>query len=232
MPLDLRPLVPVEHHDELAVLVADARAAVPLRDDNGVFTGAWPMGLLRRAMLEAGHRLALYDPGHAVELTVGELDQRLAGASEPTAADAAARLEARMADSARSAPSTLGPEFAIPPLSALPRPLALMGAAQLAAADNMRGADAAPSGSGTPPIPAARWSWTIPPTRSSSSNRATSSSRKRRARHGTSCSATPVRWLRPPAGSCRTRRCSHESSAFRHSSELATRNFGSRPECS
>lgn len=148
VPLDLRPLVPVEHHDELAVLVADARAAVPLRDDNGVFTGAWPMGLLRRAMLEAGHRLALYDPGHAVELTIGELDQRLAGASEPTAADAAARLEARMADSARSAPSTLGPEFAIPPLSALPRPLALMGAAQLAAADNMRGADARAVGIG------------------------------------------------------------------------------------
>src|SRR5262249_50381306 len=44
-PVDLHALVPVEHHDELDALVADARMAVPLRDDNGVFTGAWPMGL-------------------------------------------------------------------------------------------------------------------------------------------------------------------------------------------
>jgi pyruvate,water dikinase len=151
VPFDLLPLVPAEHHDELAVLVADARAAVPLRDDNGVFTGAWPMGLLRRAMLEAGRRIALRVPDHAVELTVDELDQRLAGASEPTAVDASNRRDARMVDSARTAPATLGPEFAIPPLSALPRPLALIGAAQLAAADNMRGADATAVGIGDAP---------------------------------------------------------------------------------
>jgi pyruvate,water dikinase len=150
-PLDLRPLVPAEHHDELAALVADARAAVPLRDDNGVFTGAWPMGLLRRAMLEAGRRVALHDPHHAVELTVEELDRRLAGASTPSADDAAARAHTRTVDSARSAPPTLGPAFAIPPLSSLPRPLALIGAAQLAAADNMRGADLVAVGIGECP---------------------------------------------------------------------------------
>jgi pyruvate,water dikinase len=37
------------------------------------------------------------------------------------------------------APLRLGPGFAIPPLSALPRPLALIGAAQLASADHMLG---------------------------------------------------------------------------------------------
>jgi pyruvate,water dikinase len=143
MPLDLRPLVAAEHHDELEQLVHDARMAVPLRDDNGVYTGAWPMGLLRRAMLEAGRRLGLHDASAALELTVDELDQRLAGSNEPSADVAAARALARVADSARSAPATLGPDFAIPPLTALPRPLALMGAAQLAAADNMRGVDGA-----------------------------------------------------------------------------------------
>jgi pyruvate,water dikinase len=150
-PFDLHPLVPAEHHDELDALVADARMAVPLRDDNGVFTGAWPMGLLRRAMLEAGRRLALHDIDHAVELTVDELDQRLAGGNEPSADEAQARAATRLADSMRSAPSTLGPDFAIPPLSALPRPLALMGAAQLAAADHMRGADNTAVGIGTEP---------------------------------------------------------------------------------
>lgn len=140
-PPDLRPLVPAEFHDELDALVTDARMAVPLRDDNGIFTGAWPMGLLRRAMLEAGARLGLLDPSDAIELTVDELDRRLAGAAEPSAETATARRRARADDSARSAPATLGPEMAIPPLSPLPRALALMGAAQLAAADNMRGAD-------------------------------------------------------------------------------------------
>ena len=147
-PLDLRPLVPKDQHDELAALVADARAAVPLRDDNGVYTGAWPMGLLRRAMLEAGRRFTLHDPGHAVELTVDELDERLSGGSEPSADDAASRARVRAANSNRLAPPRLGPEFAIPPLSTLPRPLALIGAAQLAAADNMGGQGAAPIGIG------------------------------------------------------------------------------------
>ena len=56
VPVDLRAHVPAEHHDELEVLVADARDAVRLRDDNGALTAAWPMGLLRRAMLAAGCR--------------------------------------------------------------------------------------------------------------------------------------------------------------------------------
>src|SRR4051794_34947379 len=58
---DLRELVPAEHHAELACLVDDARLVIPLRDDNGAFTGAWPLGLLRRAMLECGRRIGLHD---------------------------------------------------------------------------------------------------------------------------------------------------------------------------
>jgi pyruvate,water dikinase len=145
---DLRPLIPKEDHEELVGLVDDARAAVSLRDDNGLLTGAWPMGLLRRAMLEAGRRVSLLDPMHAIELTVDELDQRLGGLAEPTAEEAGSRAQAREADSARAAPAHLGPEFALPPLSALPRALALMGAAQLAAADHMLGRDAEPIGVG------------------------------------------------------------------------------------
>lgn len=150
-PFDLAPLVPEEHHGELERLVTDARTVVPLRDDNGLHTGAWPMGLLRRAMLETGRRIGLHDAEHAVELTVDELQRRLLGETEPSAGDAAERRRARTADSARTAPPTLGPDFAIPPLSALPRPLALIGAAQLAAADNMTERNAAPIGIGARP---------------------------------------------------------------------------------
>ena len=59
-------------------LLADARATYGVRDSNGLLTAAWPVGLLRRAMLEAGRRLAVArrgctTPEHAVELTVDEV---------------------------------------------------------------------------------------------------------------------------------------------------------------
>lgn len=138
-PLDLRPLVPPAHHLELAELVSDARAAVPLRDDNGIYTGAWPMGLLRRAMLAAGRHLGFHDPGLAIEATVAELTERIDGADHPDESALEVRRTDRLRHSAFDAPGRLGPEFVLPPLSALPRPLALIGAAQLASSDHMRG---------------------------------------------------------------------------------------------
>ena len=138
-PLDLRPFVPREHHDELDELVADAQAAVPLREDNGAMTGAWPMGLLRRAMLECGRRLELPTNALAVEATIDELIARLHGEADPTNDDLARRRHHRRLNSLLDAPRSLGPNFAIPPLTALPRALAVMGAAQLALADHMLG---------------------------------------------------------------------------------------------
>ncbi len=137
--LDLRPFVAREHHDELDELVADAQAAVPLREDNGAMTGAWPMGLLRRAMLECGRRLELPAAALAVEATVEELISRLHGEPEPTNDGLERRRHDRRMNSLLDAPRSLGPDFAIPPLTALPRALALMGAAQLASADHMVG---------------------------------------------------------------------------------------------
>ena len=137
--LDLRPLVASEHHDELDQLVADAQAAGPLRGDNGAITGAWPMGLLRRAMLECGRRLDMSDPALAVEATVNELISRLRGAPEPSNSALDRRRHDRMMCSLLDAPRRLGPDFAIPPFTALPRALALIGAAQLASADHMIG---------------------------------------------------------------------------------------------
>ncbi len=136
-PLDLHPLVPEADHDELDALVADARTTVPLRDDNSVVTAAWPMGLLRRAMLEAGRRIELPEPELAVEMTVDELVARLEGSATPTTAEIEARRDERAHNSALDAPLTLGPEPAIPPLTALPRSLALVAAAQLMTAEHM-----------------------------------------------------------------------------------------------
>ena len=140
-PLDLHPLVPVAHHGELDALVADARTAVPLRDDNGAFTAAWPMGLLRRAMLAAGRCLGFDDPSLAVELTTDELIALLQGGTTPSSLDITVRRAERDRMTQLDAPNAIGPEFAIPPLSALPRALARIGAAQLATADHMLIAD-------------------------------------------------------------------------------------------
>jgi pyruvate,water dikinase len=148
-PLDLRPLVPVEHHAELDCLVEDARAAVPLRDDNGAITGAWPMGLLRRAMLESGRRLQLDPPDLAVEMTTDELISGLRSEGLRVTLDVARRRAHRLRRSQLDAPLRLGPEFAIPPLGALPRSLALIGAAQLAAAEHMSADPAGAVGIGT-----------------------------------------------------------------------------------
>jgi pyruvate,water dikinase len=136
-PVDLRPLVPAEHHVELDALLADARTAVGLRDDNGAITAAWPMGLLRRAMLAAGGRRFGADPGLAVEATVDELTALLTGQPAIDVEALETRRAQRVANSALEAPQTLGPEFAIPPLGALPRPLRTIGAAQLAMAEHM-----------------------------------------------------------------------------------------------
>lgn len=138
-PLDLRPFVLEKDRAELGQLVEDARAAVPLRDDNGIYTGSWPMGLLRRAMLEVGRRCGYADPALAIEATVEELDAVLAGRGGPSFDQLSERAAERQANSRLDAPQRLGPEFAIPPLDALPRPLALIGAAQLATANHMAG---------------------------------------------------------------------------------------------
>jgi rifampicin phosphotransferase len=148
-PVDLPSLVPEPQRGEVRTLVDDARTASRLRDDNGLLTGAWPMGLLRRAMLEAGHRLALPDAGLAIEMTVTELVTALTDTARLDPAAVIERRDLRMRASALDAPSTLGPKFPIPTLSALPRPLALIGAAQLAAADHMTGTADGPIGIGS-----------------------------------------------------------------------------------
>src|SRR5207249_410023 len=80
----------------------DARAVCDVRDDNGIWTAAWPAGLLRRAMLEVGRRLTerrqLLEPSHAVEVTVAELLGLLVGAAQaPAATEVAERRRLRLA---------------------------------------------------------------------------------------------------------------------------------------
>jgi rifampicin phosphotransferase len=125
----LRARVPRAEQEAFDQALGEARAALDLRDDNGPMTVEWTVGLLRRALLEVGRRLAargqLAAPEDAVELTLDEVDQLLAGGG-PSPKDVAARGEARRAALAVAPPATLGEREPEPDLSVFPAPLAAL----------------------------------------------------------------------------------------------------------
>ncbi|MGQ0805841.1 MAG: PEP-utilizing enzyme [Actinomycetota bacterium] len=137
----LREQVPEDDRAEFDQLLEDARLTYGLRDDNGMYTAAWPVGLVRRAMLEAGARLttrgALAEPDHVVELEIAAVADVLRGGAGPSADEAASRAAKRRAESAGPAPATLGLPEPLPPFNAIPRPLLLVGRAILATRDAM-----------------------------------------------------------------------------------------------
>jgi pyruvate,water dikinase len=124
---DLRAGVPADHREEFDWLLADARHVMDMRDDNGPQTVEWPTGLLRRALLAAGRRLAdreaLAMPQHVFELTPSEVRSLFSG-TRPSADELATRAAERTERSTMTPPVTLGDPEPEPPLDALPEPLA------------------------------------------------------------------------------------------------------------
>ncbi len=123
----LRADVPDEHLDEFDMLLSDARNVMDMRDDNGPLTVEWPTGLLRRALLVAGSRLAdrgrLTAADQVFELTPDEA-RRVMSTPDPVASELAARAATRADNSRLSPPQTLGAAEPQPPLDALPSALA------------------------------------------------------------------------------------------------------------
>jgi pyruvate,water dikinase len=134
----LREQVPAGDRAEFDRLLLDARDTYGVRDSTGLLTAAWPMGLLRRAMLEVGRRLvnrgALLDAEHAVELSVSELTAALGGHPVPSAAEVAARRAERDRLSAVAAPAQLGPTAELP-VEAMPPGMRTLTRALLAVRD-------------------------------------------------------------------------------------------------
>ena len=124
----LREQVPAQHRTELDEVVEDARLSYGLRDENGPITYEWPGGLLRRAVLESGRRLAasgrLADAGEVFELEVDEIAAMLVGPDGPSLDEIARRASQRRAWAALPAPERLGPEESPPPVDAMPPNLA------------------------------------------------------------------------------------------------------------
>jgi phosphohistidine swiveling domain-containing protein len=116
---DVRGKVPEEHRGEFDELLEEARTMYRLRDERGVFSDIWASGLMRRAALAAGSRLAaagrIEEREHIVDATVAEMCAMLAGAAEPTGEELAARATYRTTHSAKEAPAQLGDPPVPPP---------------------------------------------------------------------------------------------------------------------
>ena len=91
------------------------------------------MGLLRRALGEAGRRLhergLVRDPAHVVELHRDEVTVLIGSGQGPSPTALATRAARRARDAGLEPPPTLGPPEPEPPLELLPAPLRLMVAA-------------------------------------------------------------------------------------------------------
>jgi pyruvate,water dikinase len=123
----IRARVPADHLAEFDDRLHEARLANRLRDERATYSDGWAVGLARRALLEAGRRLAargtLADPAHAVDTDAVELMALLRGEPGPSAEEVAERFRRRTTRTVDDAPPFLGPPPSPPPpLEALPEP--------------------------------------------------------------------------------------------------------------
>jgi phosphohistidine swiveling domain-containing protein len=116
---EVRAKVPEEHRAEFDDLLEEARLTYRLRDERGVFSDIWASGIMRRAVVAAGRRLAaqgrIDDPEHLVDAGFDEMKALLTGTGGPSAEDLAKRHAFRTSHSAKDAPATLGTPPPPPP---------------------------------------------------------------------------------------------------------------------
>ncbi|MGE5090084.1 MAG: PEP-utilizing enzyme [Candidatus Levyibacteriota bacterium] len=124
---DVRARVPAAQQAAFDELLAEARLTYRLRDERGVYSDIWASGLMRRAALAAGRRVAgrgrIGAPRHMLDAGLDEMCALVAGTGGPSAAELAGRAERRADSASAHEPADLGPPAPPPPdLSALPPP--------------------------------------------------------------------------------------------------------------
>jgi pyruvate,water dikinase len=116
---EVRGKVPEEHREEFDGMLAEARLMYRIRDERGVFSDIWASGIMRRAAIAAGRRVAgrgrIHDPEHFVDAGFGEMLALVSGADGPSADELARRFTWRMTHNAKEAPASLGPPAPPPP---------------------------------------------------------------------------------------------------------------------
>jgi pyruvate,water dikinase len=122
---EVRAQVPAAHQAEFDELLGEARLMYRLRDERGVFSDIWASGIMRRAALAAGRRVAsrgrISTPQHMLDASLDEMCALVAGTGGPSADELARRATYRATHSAKDVPPHLGPPAPPPPdLAALP----------------------------------------------------------------------------------------------------------------
>ena len=116
---DVRGQVPEEHRAEFDELLEEARVTYRIRDDRGVYSDIWASGIMRRAVIAAGQRLAekgrIHEAEHFVDAGFEEMRSLVSGTDGPSADELAERFAARTLRSAKEAPAVLGPPPPPPP---------------------------------------------------------------------------------------------------------------------
>jgi len=122
----IRAAVPAQHLALFDEILEEARFVNRLRDERSYWSDLWASGILRRAVLEAGRRLALGgrvgQAEHALDATLAELQALLTeDGPAPIADELARRHQFRATVAADAAPPTLnGSPSAPPPADWLP----------------------------------------------------------------------------------------------------------------
>ena len=116
---EVRSKVPAERQEQFDELLGEAQLTYRIRDERGVFSDIWASGIMRRAVLAGGRRLAergrIHDAEHFVDAGFEEMRSLLSGADGPSADELQERYEQRTSLSAKDAPPTLGPPEPPPP---------------------------------------------------------------------------------------------------------------------
>src|SRR5204862_4357098 len=101
---EVRAQVPAAHQAEFDELLGEARLMYRLRDERGVYSDIWASGLMRRAALAAGRRVAkrgrIASEKQMLEATLDEMCALVAGKDGPSADELAARAEYRASTTA------------------------------------------------------------------------------------------------------------------------------------
>lgn len=110
---EVRAQVPAAHQAEFDELLGEARLTYHLRDERGVYSDIWASGLMRRAALAAGRRVAsrgrIATPEQMLYASLDEMCALVAGTGGPSVDELAKRVQYRATYTAKDVPPLLGP---------------------------------------------------------------------------------------------------------------------------
>jgi phosphohistidine swiveling domain-containing protein len=110
----IRDAVPAKQRAAFDELLGEAKLMYRLRDERGTFADLWAIGIMRRAILEAGRRLAaqglIAEASHLVEADYAEMRTLIDGGAGVTGEELAVRARYRLEARYNDAPAVLGGE--------------------------------------------------------------------------------------------------------------------------